>query len=80
MKQEKGRKTSDETKKKLRIARLGKHLSVETKEKLRGKKRSEETKQKMRIINTGLKRSEETKQKMSISAKKSWLKRNKEAC
>ena len=66
-----GKKHSEETKEKMRIAQLGKKLSEETKEKIRianiGKKLSEETKEKIRIANIGTEHSEETKEKMRIA-------------
>ena len=69
----KGKKRSDETRRKLSEANYGKHLSEETKKKMReakkGKKRSEETREKLREANKGKKLSEETKKKMSEAKK-----------
>ncbi len=67
----KGKKMSEETKKKLSEANKGKKLSEETKKKIiefhkgnKGKKHSEETKKKISEANKGKKHSEETKKKM----------------
>ena len=80
-----GGRMSDETKRKISMAkmgnqnRLGAKLSDESKAKMaasaRGRKHSEETKQKMSKARTGGKRSEETKTKMSKS-RKDYLERN----
>lgn len=65
----KGRKHSEETKEKIRVANLGKKLSPEAIEKLRqinlGKIVSEETREKLRQANLGKKTSAETKAKIS---------------
>ena len=70
-----GKKLSEETKEKIRIAKVGTKASEETKEKMRianigknlGKKASEETKEKMRIAKVGKKASDETKEKIRIA-------------
>ncbi len=74
-----GRKTSDETKEKLRKINIGKTLSIEHKLKIsesnKGKKRSDETKnnmsisQKLSLYRVGRKTSDETKLKISKSNK-----------
>ena len=55
-----GKKASEETKEKLRIASTGNQNML-------GKKLSEETKEKIRIAKVGTKASEETKEKMRIA-------------
>jgi hypothetical protein len=73
-----GKKHTEETKKKLRLARKDRVTSDETKKKMsesqRGKVLSEDTKAKLRDINLGKKLSNETKNKISDSkkGKKSW--------
>ena len=63
-----GRKLSDETKEKMRRAKLGKPLSDEHKRKMR-KPKSEETRKKMSIAQRGRTVSEETKSKQRESQK-----------
>ena len=69
----KGKKRSDEAKKKMSEANKGKHLSEEHKKKIsegnKGKKLSEETKKKISEANKGKQLSEETRKKMSESKK-----------
>ena len=69
----KGKKRSEEAKKKMREANIGKKLSEEAKKKIAaaniGKHHSEETKKKIGAGNKGKKLSEETKKKM-MAAKK----------
>lgn len=73
-----GKKHTEETKKKLRLARKDRVITDETKRKIsesnKGKTISEEQKEKLRIINIGKKLSIETKKKISDSkkGKKSW--------
>ena len=78
----KGKKRSEETKKKIGEGRKGKKLSEETKQKMRavkkgeknpmyGKKHSDEAKKKIGAANKGKHLSEETKKKMSEAHKMS---------
>ena len=66
-----GKKASEETKEKIRIAKVGKKHSDETKEKMRiamlGRTASEETKEKLRVAMLGKKHTEETKEKIRIA-------------
>ena len=66
-----GHPISSETKRKISESQKGKHLSEETKQKLRGRHLSEETKQKLR----GRHLSEETRAKISTSCKERWKKK-----
>ena len=67
----KGKKRSEEAKKKMREANIGKKLSKETKKKIAaaniGKHHSEETKKKIGAGNKGKKLSEETKKKIAAA-------------
>ena len=69
----KGKKHSEEAKKKMREAKKGKHLSEETKKKMaesrKGKKFSEEHKKKMAESHKGKHHSEETKKKLAEASK-----------
>lgn len=75
-----GRKHTDETKKKIAAAHLGIPRSEDTKEKLRqanlGHSPSEETRQKQREAMTGHKASEETKERM----RSAWVRRKERTC
>lgn len=73
-----GKKQSEETKEKIRIAHIGRHHSKETIEKLKqakvgyksnraGKRLSEETREKLRQANIGKKLSLQTRNKMSLA-------------
>ena len=72
-KSHKGKKPSEETKKKIGEAHKGKKRSKETKKKMseshKGKKSSEETKNKISEANKGKKPSEESRKKMSEAHK-----------
>ena len=56
----KGKKVSDETRQKLRLAKLGKKLTPEQCEVFKGRKVSPETREKLRLASTGKKQSPET--------------------
>lgn len=80
----KGRKKSEETRKKLSEAAKGKHLSEEHKRKISegnkgkhkgGYKLSEDHKRKLSAINKGRKRSDEARQRMSEAQKAAWARR-----
>ena len=66
----KGQKHSEESKRKMSLAKTGQKLSEETKRNIsvaqKGKKLTAEHKEKIRIAKTGWKHSEETKRNMSI--------------
>jgi len=63
---------SEEHKKKLSLAKLGKKISEETRLKIsvanRGKHLSEETKNRLRNLRVGIKHTEETRRKMSLAS------------
>ena len=63
----KSHRLSEDTKSKIRKARIGQQASEETKQKLMGRQVSEDTRQKISRALTGLHRSEETKQKIRMA-------------
>ena len=74
----KGRKCSEETKRKISLSGIGREFSEEVRAKIsagnKGQKRSEEARANMSAAHIGKKHSEETREKMATSQKLRWAK------